>query len=432
MTRVKTGRHATTSHRQDSPADFGGKWETRRLGDLVDIDPENLPANTDPDYEFNYISLEQVETGRLLGCTVEIFRTSPSRARRRLRRNDVLMSTVRPNLMGHLLFDFNNEQFTNAVCSTGFAVLRCKRNLSVPGFLFAHLFGPVVNKWIERVLAGSNYPAISSQDVAPIEIPCPSIREQTAIAAVLSDVDRLIESLELLIAKKRAVKTAAMQQLLTGKTRLPGFSDEWKTKRIGDFTDCTAGGTPSTHISEYWGGAIQWMSSGELNDKIIRDVEGRITNRGLRESSTKIVPPKCVLVGLAGQGKTRGTVAFSTIELCVNQSIAAIYPNESFFPEYLYHNLDARYDEMRGMSTGDSGRGGLNLQIIRAIELPFPTIDEQRAIAAILSDMDAEIAVLEQRHKKTRAIKQSMMQQLLTGKIRLAESVETGDEGPTT
>ena len=258
-----------------------------------------------------------------------------------------------------------------------------------------------------------------------IPLPIPTPDEQRAIAEALSDVDGLLESLESLIAKKQAIKQAIMQQLLTGKTRLPGFSDEWEAKRIGDFTDCIAGGTPSTFISEYWGGAIRWMSSGELNDKIIFDVEGRITDRGLRESSTKIVPPKCTLIGLAGQGKTRGTVAFSKIELCINQSIAAIYPNESFFPEYLYHNLDARYDELRGMSTGDGGRGGLNLQIIRAIDLPFPTIDEQCAIATVLSDMDAEIAALEQRRDKTHALKQGMMQQLLTGKIRLIESVQT-------
>ena len=98
----------------------------------------------------------------------------------------------------------------------------------------------------------------------------------------------------------------------------------------------------------------------------------------------------------------------------------------------IYSSLWRSCDELRGMSTGDGGRGGLNLQIIRAIELPFPTIDEQRAIAAILSDMDTEIASLKQRRDKIHALKQGMMQQLLTGKIRLAESVETGDERPTT
>ena len=163
------------------------------------------------------------------------------------------------------------------------------------------------------------------------------------------------------------------------------------------------------------------MNSGELKGGMIHDVEGRITERGLRESSTRIVPPRSVLVGLAGQGKTRGTAAISLVELCTNQSIAAIYPTEDFVPDYLYYNLDARYHELRGMSTGAGGRGGLNLQIIRSIVLPFPEIDEQRAIAAVLSDMDSEIGRLEQSRNKTRAIKQGMMQALLTGRVRLVK-----------
>ena len=257
-------------------------------------------------------------------------------------------------------------------------------------------------------------------EIVPLPVPPPP--EQRTIAEALSDVDGLLAALEALIAKKRAIKQAAMQHLLTGNTRLPGFSGAWETKRIGEFTGCTAGGTPSTLVSEYWGGNILWMNSGELNDRTVYNVEGRITTRGLQESSTKVLPSRCILVGLAGQGKTRGTVAMNMVELCTNQSIAAIYPNESFVPEYLYHNLDARYEELRGMSSGDGGRGGLNLQIILSITVPFPHIDEQKAVAAVLSDMDAEIAALERRRDKTRAVKQGMMQQLLTGRVRLVIS----------
>lgn len=197
---------------------FRGEWKTKRLGEIANIDPENLSDDTNPDYEFNYISLEQVETGKLHGYTEETFRSSPSRARRKLRHNDVLMATVRPNLMGHLLF---NEQFADTVCSTGFAVLRCKDCLSVPEFLFAHLLGSVVNKQIEAVLAGSNYPAISSCDVALVEIPCPpTVREQVAIGTILSDMDAEIAALECRLDKGRALKQGMVQQLLTGKIRL--------------------------------------------------------------------------------------------------------------------------------------------------------------------------------------------------------------------
>ena len=107
------------------------------------------------------------------------------------------------------------------------------------------------------------------------------------------------------------------------------------------------------------------------------------------------------------------------VELCTNQSVAAIFPNSSFVSEYLYYNLDARYEELRGLSSGGAGRGGLNLTLIKSISVPLPCFDEQAVIATILSDMDAEIAALEAKLAKARQVKQGMMQELLTGRIRL-------------
>lgn len=276
-----------------------------------------------------------------------------------------------------------------------------------------------IEYWKKVASSSRKDPNITGKDVRNFPVTLPAVVEQRAIASVLSDVDSLLSSLDRLIAKKRDLKQAAMQQLLTGQTRLPGFDGKWEVKRISDFTDCTAGGTPSTRIAEYWGGKNRWMSSGELNMKRVYEVEGRITDEGIANSSTKFIPEKCVLVGLAGQGKTRATVAINYVELCTNQSIAAIFPNPSFVPEYLYYNLDARYDELREMSAGDGGRGGLNLTIIKSISIPFPSLPEQTAIATVLSDMDAELAALEARRDKTRLLKQGMMQELLTGKTRL-------------
>lgn len=207
---------------------------------------------------------------------------------------------------------------------------------------------------------------------------------------------------------------------------------EWKIRRIGDFTDCTAGGTPSTQVSSYWGGEIPWMSSGELHLKQVYDVVGRITQKGLENSSTKFVPANSVLIGLAGQGKTRGTVAISKIPLCTNQSIAAIFPTDEFNSTFLFYNLENRYDELRALSTGDGGRGGLNLTIIRNVLVKFPPLPEQTAIATALSDIDALISSLQTLITKKRAIKLSAMQNLLSGKIRLPEFAQRPDGLPKT
>jgi type I restriction enzyme, S subunit len=278
---------------------------------------------------------------------------------------------------------------------------------------------PPVQQWLLQNASGTTMPSLNQDVLSRVVIPYAPLPEQRAIAGALMDVDALLAKLDTLVAKKRDLKQAAMQQVLTGRRRLAGFSGPWATKRIGEFAECTAGGTPNTNVPSYWGGTIRWMNSGELNLKQVDEVGGRITTDGLHSSSAKLLPASCVLIGLAGQGRTRGTVAMNTIPLCTNQSIAAVLPNSNFVPEYLYHNLDNRYDELRALSTGDGGRGGLNLTIIGSIEVPFPAVSEQSAIAKVLSDMDAEIAALEARRDKTRALKHGMMQELLTGRIRL-------------
>lgn len=315
-----------------------------------------------------------------------------------------------------------------------------------PRYLLANL-NYHVDYWKAVASSSRKDPNITSNDVKEYRLSLPSLEEQTAIANALSDVDALINSLEGLIAKKQGIKTATMQQLLTGRTRLPQFAtlpdgrpkgikqselgtipEDWELKQIGDFTDCTAGGTPNTSIPGYWDGTHPWMSSGELHLRRVKNVAEKITDLGLRESSTKYIPRFCVLIGLAGQGKTRGTVAVNEIELCTNQSIAAIFPGQSHDTDYLFYNLQTRYEELRGMSAGDGGRGGLNLSIIRKIPVPMPSLDEQNAISSVLYEVDAEISVLTERLDKIRQIKQGMMQELLTGKTRLVKStVVTAD-----
>ena len=203
------------------------------------------------------------------------------------------------------------------------------------------------------------------------------------------------------------------------QTELGIIPEDWEVKQISDFTTVVTGGTPSTQHTEYWGGDIRWMNSGELNLKFVYDVEGRITEEGLHNSSTHVIPAECVLVGLAGQGKTRGTAAYNLVSLCTNQSIAAFLPTETHSSLYLYYVIDSLYDYLRLLSSGDGGRGGLNKQILSSLNIVLPPIAEQRAIAEALSDVDGLIAALDNRIAKKRLIKQGAMQQLLTGKTRL-------------
>ena len=186
--------------------------------------------------------------------------------------------------------------------------------------------------------------------------------------------------------------------------------DGWKKQLIGKLSNVTSGGTPSTSVSDYWNGNILWMNSGELNNKKIYGVKGRITELGLNNSSTHLIPARCVLIGLAGQGKTRGTVAINYVQLCINQSIGAIYPSSEIFPEYLYYYLDSKYNYLRELSSGDGGRGGLNLKLIRNIEIEYPeNIKEQKAIVDIICNIDNLIDSLQLLIDKKEKMKKQMM-----------------------
>ena len=118
--------------------------------------------------------------------------------------------------------------------------------------------------------------------------------------------------------------------------RFHEFQGAWIVTKLGNVASVTAGGTPSTLNSNYWNGTIRWMNSGELTLKRVYEVQNFITEQGLKNSSTKLIPKFSVLIGLAGQGRTRGTVAMNMVELCTNQSVASVYPDEDSLIQISY------------------------------------------------------------------------------------------------
>lgn len=196
---------------------FRGAWATKTLGEIAEIDSDNLKSNTNLNYTFYYISLEDVDTGTLTNTTECVFRFAPSRAKRKIQKNDVLVSTVRPNLKSHL---YIREKVKDFVCSTGFSVIRCDEEMTHARYIYHHFFGDAIERQVNLLLVGSNYPAINSKDVKNLRIPFPPIEEQQAIARVLSEMDAEIAALEQQRKKYQALKQGMMQELLTGKTRL--------------------------------------------------------------------------------------------------------------------------------------------------------------------------------------------------------------------
>lgn len=256
---------------------------------------------------------------------------------------------------------------------------------------------------------------ISKESLLKILIPLPYPHEQKNIAATLSDIDSLITSLDQLITKKHNIKLAAMQQLLTGKQRLPGFSGEWKEKQLGEIADWYSGGTPLTSNPHYYNGDIFWITSGDLNQRYIKNVKGKITTLGLNNSSAKMVKKGTLLIAL--YGATAGVTAITQIDAAINQAILAIIPKDDRV-DFLFHYFELQRNWLINTYT-QGGQPNFSGDIIKSIEFLIPAFEEQTAVANILSDMDIEISALEQQIDKARNLKQGMMQELLTGRIRL-------------
>jgi len=169
----------------------------------------------------------------------------------------------------------------------------------------------------------------------------------------------------------------------------------WQTRNLGDVCDLATGGTPSRSKPEYFGGDIKWLVSGDINQGEIFDCEGRITEAGKRNSNAKMLPINSVMIALNGQGKTRGTVALLRTHATCNQSMVSISPKQSsgLLPEFLFANLHGRYEEIRRMtSDDDKDRRGLNMGLIRSIEIPIAPLPEQQRIVGILDEAFEGIA----------------------------------------
>jgi type I restriction enzyme, S subunit len=242
-----------------------------------------------------------------------------------------------------------------------------------------------------------------------LSIVVPPIKEQKKIAGILSSIDEEINIIENIINTDEKLKTGLMQSL---------FEGNWPYKKINEIATVLTGGTPRTSTKEFWNGSINWMSSGEVNLRRVKNTEKKITQKGLEGSNATILPIGTVMVALAGQGKTRGKVAILEIETTCNQSLAGIITDkESVFNEFLFYNLENRYQELRNISGGE-GRTGLNLKLIKNFKIPVPPLNLQKKIATALASIDERITKNLLLKENFLRLKKGLVSDLLSGKVR--------------
>ena len=282
------------------------------------------------------------------------------------------------------------------------------------------LRAPCIRSQIIPMGQGAIRANIGQSNLSLVVAPVPPISEQRAIATALSDVDALLDALERLIGKKCDLKQATMQQLLNGQTRLPGFQSEWVIRVLADLADIRSGGTPSTNEPKFWDGAIPWCTPTDITAldgcKYLSDTSRRITDHGLKSSSAEMIPANSIVMTSRA---TIGECAINTVPVSTNQGFKNFVPYQHVDVEFLYYLLTTQKQGFTRLCSGSTfleiGKGQL---VTYEVCLPADKA-EQIAIANVLSDMDTELAVLEERLAKTRALKQGMMQELLTGRTRL-------------
>ena len=242
--------------------------------------------------------------------------------------------------------------------------------------------------------------------------------EQAAIAKALSDIDGLISSLQKLIEKKKAIKQGTMQELLTGKKRLPGFSGKWTNTTLGRcFSKIVGGGTPSRAISEFWNGEIPWATVKDFATFNPYKTQEYISEAGLNHSSTHLIP-KGTLITSTRMGI--GKIVIYYVDVAINQDLKALFVSDDVSKEYIYHLFGMVGKIIESLGNGSTVKG-IRIEQLKNLSIVLPKKNEQQAIAQVLSDMDSEIEQLEKKLAKYQQIKQGMMQELLTGRIRLMD-----------
>ena len=393
------------------------EWEVNELGDAAEVVMGQSPVGTS--YNRSGIGAPLINGPTEFTEKYPIKIQWTSQPTKFCKKGDVLLC-VRGSSTGRI--NISNDEYC---IGRGVAAIRAKSCADTSFITFQ------VDSAVKSILAlttGSTFPNIDGKSIRAIQFPLPPLPEQQAIASALSDVDALITALEQLITKKRNIKQGAMQQLLTGKKRLPGFGGGWDVKKLEEIEKVIDGDRGKNYPND----------NDFSNDGYCLFLSAKnVTKEGFKFS-------ECIFINeekdsLLSKGKltkndlvltTRGTVGNIALfddtilfdNIRINSGMVILRnENNLIDTNYLYEILksQALKNQIDRIVFG-SAQPQLTVKGINKFQIPIPpTIEEQQAIAQILRDMDTEIEALKQKRNKYKTIKQGMMQELLTGKTRL-------------
>ena len=374
------------------------EWTPVKFGDVV-FEPKESSKDPDLDGIEHVVGLEHIESGNIHLRKSETLKESTTFTKK-FAIGDVLFGRRRAYLRKASQASFSG------ICSGDITVFRAKDNL-MPELLPFIVNNERFFDYAIKHSAGGLSPRVKFKDLANYEFLLPPKDQQAQLAKLLWAMDEVIEKENEVLEKQVLLKEVLRRDYFT-------INNYSKTITIGEVAKLTAGGTPSTAKSEYWEkGSIPWLSSGEVHKKRVFGTDKLITEKGLKESSAKMMPKHTCLIALAGQGKTKGTVAISEIELSTNQSVAAIIADrEMIEPYYLYHNIDSRYLDFRHITGKHNSRTGLNLKILKDFEIVYHNISEREGIIEKFNSLDKNIELNESKISSSQSLQKSLINQV--------------------
>jgi type I restriction enzyme S subunit len=390
-------------------------WQVMQLGHVADlIMGQSPPSET---YNTKGNGLPFLQGKAEFGDIYPLPKKWCSKPIKIAQKNDVLVSVRAP------VGDVNIAPFECCI-GRGLAAIRPKDGLE-PLYLFYYLL--TVRQRLESEGRGTTFKAIGKSVIEKFKIPVPSFMEQQKIAFILSKIQQAIQQQDKIIEATKNLKKSLMHKLFTEGTRgeeqketeIGLIPRSWDIKNLSDVAKLTSGGTPNRRVSQYFGGTIPWVKSGELEDNTIFDTEEKITEEGLRNSSAKIFPRGTLLIAM--YGATVGKTAILGIEAATNQAVCAVFPkNNILTTEFLrYYIIFARHRLLSERFGG--AQPNISQTILRNIRIVIPPLTEQQEIACVLTYIDKKIEIEERRKATLQQLFKTMLNKLMTGEIRVKD-----------
>jgi type I restriction enzyme S subunit len=422
-------------------------WSIQSVASMSNVDSESLSNKTAADFTFRYISLGDVDAGKLIGGhSLITFAEAPSRARRIVKSGDILFATVRPNLKGHF---FARRVDGNVVASTGFAVIRAKAGVASPAFLYQSLLSGSVDAQIEKLTVGSNYPAVNSADVKGLLLPAPPLPEQQKIAAILTAVDDKLDVIARQIEATQTLKQGLMQTLFSRGVGTKDADGRWVPH--AEFKDSELGEIPATWVATTLGAVCDGvLQTGPFGSQLHADEyqhEGvpvlmpkdLVGCRARLATAARISPTRAeelskhkVIVGDLLFSRRGDVARFALIDeesegaLCGTGCLKA-RPSATHSSAFLAQllQLDVVRAWLEQNAVGQT-MPNMNTGILSSLPLVVP-VDrrEQDEIASILDSIDSKLQVLAVKQSHFEELKRGLMQKLLTGEWRVNVDVST-------